>query len=484
MDNFKKSVLCLLLSSLPMMGHAELNITDGENSDGVVLFDKTPNESNVNTIETPVQSQQRMLSPNPPKSENTVELDLSGDGDSSDLSQEEINAIEAQGGSIVRSSSPAPVQQFKKGYGSAVMKNVPIGSPYPAFFSDLDKLIEIAKENPISATSGNGMPVLRYGSKGDNVALLSQALISKGYLKLEGAVPTPNVFDDDILASVKLAQSDLNLTVDGVAGPQLYSALGVSAAKITAEELTAWKNQIQTLIEIARTEGRSKVIIVNIPSYTLKAIDVNTGEVVVESKVIVGKSIHQTPITRMNMVGLKYNPNWTPPMSVIKRSVLPNLSSGNSYVRSHGLKAVDSNGNQYSLSNVSREEVLNGTYRIQQSPGTNNSLGVLKFETDNKDNIYLHDTNQRYLFGQNDRSLSLGCVRVQDWPRLAEFVSSMDIPTIQKNLDKGKTYIQRIDKTPIFMTYSLVDVVKGKADKFKDIYNQGGSLNNQYTNLQ
>ena len=73
---------------------------------------------------------------------------------------------------------------------------------------------------------------------------------------------------------------------------------------------------------------------------------------------------------------------------------------------------------------------------------------------------------------------------MQDWPRLAEFVSSMDIPTIQKNLDKGKTYIQRIDKTPIFMTYSLVDVVKGKADKFKDIYNQGGSLNNQYTNLQ
>ena len=44
----------------------------------------------------------------------------------------------------------------------------------------------------------------------------------------------------------------------------------------------------------------------------------------------------------------------------------------------------------------------------------------IEFETDNKDNIYLHDTNQRYLFGQNDRSLSLGCVRVQDWPRLAQ----------------------------------------------------------------
>ena len=76
MDNFKKSVLCLLFSSLPMIGHAELNITDGENTDGVVLFDKTSNANNVNAVETPVPSQQRMLSPNPPKSENTVELDL------------------------------------------------------------------------------------------------------------------------------------------------------------------------------------------------------------------------------------------------------------------------------------------------------------------------------------------------------------------------------------------------------------------------
>lgn len=489
MNKFKKSVLFLMLSSVSVASYADLNITQG--GDDVVLFDKTTNSQPSSLVTKPDNvSSGRMLSPAPaqnknfsPNNNNSVELDLSGDGDSSsdDLSPEEVRAIEAQGGSVVR-SSPAPVNAVKKGYGSSVMQGVKIGSPYPNFFTDLDKLIEIAKENPISASSSNGVPVLRSGDKGKYVTLLAQALISGGYLKLEGAVPTPDVYDEDILAAVRLAQTNLNLTIDGVAGPKLYSALGVSASKITAGELIAWKDQINGLVETAKSEGRSKVIIVNLPSYTLKAIDVNTGEVVVESKIIVGRPIHQTPITRMNMVGLKYNPNWTPPMSVVKRDVLPNLSSSNSYIRSHALKAVDSNGNQYPLTSVSRAEILNGTYRVQQAPSIGNSLGVLKFETDSADNIYLHDTNQRYLFDKNDRSFSLGCVRVQDWPRLAEFVSNQDIPTIQKNLDKGKTYIQRIEKTPIFMTYSLVDVVKGKADKFKDIYNQGSSLNDQYVN--
>lgn len=492
MKKISVPLLFVILGSMPVISHAELSISEDSQTDinstgsdsgnSVVLFDKTHSGSSLitrpdNTRSTNYSGNEEADSP----SKNSVEISpgtnsdySAGEGDSSDLSPSEIQSIEDQGGTVVQSSSK-PKSTITKGYGSNVMKGVPVGTPYSTFFADLDKQIESAKTNPIRATSSAGMPTLRMGAQGSNVAVLSQVLISKGYLKLDG-VETPTVYDQDIADAVKLAQSNLGLTPDGVAGPKLYSALGVSRNTISSEELQAWKDQLVKLMDIARSEGNDKVIIVNIPSYTLKAIDVNTGNIVVESKVIVGKPIHQTPIYRMNMVGLKYNPNWTPPMSVVKRDILPNMSESNRYIASHGLKAIDGKGNAYSLSSVSREDILRGRYTVQQAPSMGNSLGVLKFETDSPDNIYLHDTNQRYLFANNERSFSLGCVRVQDWPRLAEFVSGLTIPQIQANLDKGRTYIQRINKTPIFITYSVVDMVKGKADKYKDIYNQGGSL--------
>ena len=43
----------------------------------------------------------------------------------------------------------------------------------------------------------------------------------------------------------------------------------------------------------------------------------------------------------------------------------------------------------------------------------------LKFNFPNKYAVYLHDTNQRYLFARIIRSLSHGCVRVQEWEKLA-----------------------------------------------------------------
>jgi murein L,D-transpeptidase YcbB/YkuD len=52
-------------------------------------------------------------------------------------------------------------------------------------------------------------------------------------------------------------------------------------------------------------------------------------------------------------------------------------------------------------------------YRLRQDPGPNNALGRLKFQLTNDFRIYLHDTPTRGLFGQSDRDLSHGCIRVE-----------------------------------------------------------------------
>ena len=47
---------------------------------------------------------------------------------------------------------------------------------------------------------------------------------------------------------------------------------------------------------------------------------------------------------------------------------------------------------------------------------------MVKLIFPNKYSVYLHDTNHRSYFDKTDRSLSSGCVRVQNVLKLAEYL--------------------------------------------------------------
>lgn len=462
-------VVSLLALSIAGNAYADFNITNQADGNSEVIFDKSNTQNNE-------VSSSRFLNP-PASSNNTIIFEDDGN---QDMTPEEANAIKAQGGSIsdagedaetdVNTSVVAKSNVGGDGYAQRSARNIPTMQTYGSYVENLDNNINVLKSLPIVQTEVRELklPVLKVGSNGQNVEILSQSLVDHGFLDLAG-LPLPNTYDEDIKNAVMLAQRTYGLKEDGIAGPQLYSNLSMNNAQ-KLKDLLAWRDQVVSFINTAKEEGSKYAIIVNIPSYTLHAINVETGEEVVQSKVIVGKPIHQTPVYRMNLVALKYNPTWTPPMSVIKRSVLPNVNSG--YVRSHGLRAVDGRGNSYNLNSISPSDILRGRYTVQQPPGTSNSLGILKFETDSPDDIYLHDTNERSLFGRASRSFSLGCVRVQQWPDLAAILIESDKEGVFKNINKGKTYIQKVNKTPIFITYSLVDSVEGKIGHYADIYNK------------
>lgn len=462
-------VVSLLALSIAGNAYADFNITNQADGNSEVIFDKSNTQNNE-------VSSSRFLNP-PASSNNTIIFEDDGN---QDMTPEEANAIKAQGGSIsdagedaetdVNTSVVAKSNVGGDGYAQRSARNIPTMQTYGSYVENLDNNINVLKSLPIVQTEVRELklPVLKVGSNGQNVEILSQSLVDHGFLDLAG-LPLPNTYDEDIKNAVMLAQRTYGLKEDGIAGPQLYSNLSMNNAQ-KLKDLLAWRDQVVSFINTAKEEGSKYAIIVNIPSYTLHAINVETGEEVVQSKVIVGKPIHQTPVYRMNLVALKYNPTWTPPMSVIKRSVLPNVNSG--YVRSHGLRAVDGRGNSYNLNSISPSDILRGRYTVQQPPGTSNSLGILKFETDSPDDIYLHDTNERSLFGKASRSFSLGCVRVQQWPDLAAILIESDKEGVFKNINKGKTYIQKVNKTPIFITYSLVDSVEGKIGHYADIYNK------------
>ena len=105
----------------------------------------------------------------------------------------------------------------------------------------------------------------------------------------------------------------------------------------------------------------------------------------------------------------------------------------------------------------------------------------MKFNFPNKFSVYLHDTNQRYLFSNKKRALSHGCVRVQAWNELAKFILRNDslqttnaIPIDSLNswlATKQKKYVPVRRPIPLFIRYFTCDVANdGKLVFYDDVY--------------
>lgn len=367
---------------------------------------------------------------------------------------------------------PKPIIKGKDNKDGFAQKNTAsIPSPYAGggYLEMLDNEVMRLQDLPQSEelySKGKVLPILKEGSQGENVKILMSGLVANGFLSEEVANQNVNnSYNYDITKAVKDAQDYYGISVDGVSGKEVYRNLFVPKEE-RINEIKEWQSKIDEMVEIGRKEMKPYIVVVNIPSYTLHVIDTNDKTELLQSKVVVGKSSSQTPIGRSNIVGLKYNPTWTPPMSHIKKSVIPGMRIP------YGMYVVDSRGNKVDPTTVTAEGLLTGKYSVQQPAGANGALGLLKFETDSTDSIYLHDTNHRSFFDRKGRALSMGCVRVQQWPALAAILANSDKNYIFGNINKGKTYIQRIDHIPVFYTYSLVDNVDGKVGYFNDVYSR------------
>lgn len=58
--------------------------------------------------------------------------------------------------------------------------------------------------------------------------------------------------------------------------------------------------------------------------------------------------------------------------------------------------------------------LISGAYGIAQRGGKGNALGRIIFRFDNNFSVFLHDTNSKGVFGQEDRGVSHGCIRIEN----------------------------------------------------------------------
>lgn len=165
------------------------------------------------------------------------------------------------------------------------------------------------------------------------------------------------------------------------------------------------------------TQG--KRIIVNIPAFHLYAYD---GNELLDMRVVCGARTTKTPQLTSKIEWMEVNPQWVIPMSIINKEV-SHRAGDSAYFARHRYDIVNKETNEVvNATNVSRQMLLSGKYRVAQKGGAGNSLGRIVFRFKNRYSVFLHDTSTPSAFERDVRALSHGCVRVSRPFDLASFV--------------------------------------------------------------
>jgi len=229
---------------------------------------------------------------------------------------------------------------------------------------------------------------------------------------------------------------------------------------------------------VSAIKRNNRIVLVNIPSATLKAYDSN--KLIMSMRVVVGKSWTQTNTLSSVVKQVVLNPYWYVPVSIIKKEMIPKFKKDPAYFSKHNYTVIDGSGKTVDLSNVNTSSYSenNFPFLIRQATGASNSLGLLKIEFDSPADIYLHDSPEKQLFKNTSRFYSHGCVRLQKPIDLGKWllrdntkeIDSFDF--IHPEKYTKPQYISVKIPTQVIIWYSLVDFdKKGALNFFKNIYN-------------
>lgn len=222
-------------------------------------------------------------------------------------------------------------------------------------------------------------------------------------------------FDDKLDAAVRLFQARHGLIINGQIDEPTYHAMNVPTDyRLNQLRLNAMR------VEQLAPALSDRYVLVNIPAATIEAVE--ASQVVQRHTAVVGKADRATPILNSKVHQVKFNPYWTVPKSIIRKDLIRYMNEDPEYLTKFRIRIFDGNGSELQPLDIdwSTDEAVSYTFR--QDPGAENSLGRAKIDFYNKYDVYLHDTPQKGLFGENARFHSSGCVRVDQidtlvaWP--------------------------------------------------------------------
>src|SRR6476620_640695 len=192
-----------------------------------------------------------------------------------------------------------------------------------------------------------------------------------------------------------------------------------------------------------RDLGKTHVVL-NIPDYNLRVY--NNGAEVWQTRTVVGKAGHETPLLTETMKFITLNPTWNVPESIIYNELLPIYETSDPQIfERQGLKM---------------ERTADGKIRVNFP---------------NKFLVYQHDTPEKNYFNHDKRAYSHGCQRVQDPLKYAELLLSYASPkanyteaSIKRMLGGEERQLDFVNQIPVHLMYQTAFVDEAGKLQFRD----------------
>ncbi|MES2286528.1 MAG: L,D-transpeptidase family protein [Bacteroidota bacterium] len=271
-----------------------------------------------------------------------------------------------------------------------------------------------------------------------------------------------NIIEDSdsikLVKAIKNFQCRHNLTEDGKIGKLTFKALQRSKRDYVHQiqmNMERWRNYYSPY--------EKQFVWVNIPKYEMRVVEDDT--LVMRSNVIVGQPDHKTPILKSTIRYFLIYPYWTVPLSIATKEILPILKRDTSYLRRKNFEVLDYRNRVVETAiNWKKYSKNYFPWKLRQRMGDENSLGILKFNFENKYGVYLHDTDNRRLFKREMRAMSHGCVRLERFIDFAKFLIRDDkrnypLDSLKMDLLKEEQkYVYIKHPIPIYINYFTTEV--------------------------
>ncbi len=329
--------------------------------------------------------------------------------------------------------------------------------------------------------------------------LLSDAFLSYADALARGAMPIEERMDDEDLTpepvdivsviDAAIAAPDPAKVIEALAPASAeYEAIRRAYAEYRAIALgtqSVRSKTVRTSSErTAAAEPRIRQLVVNLERLRWLPRQIPRDRVVVNAaiarlqlfrddrpvfttRVVVGETDKQTPELQSMINDVLFNPPWNIPRSIAQKEILPKLAADPGYLASHHMR-FRSNG------------------AIQQEAGAYSALGRLKFEMNDRYDVYLHDTPTKSLFQSTARMMSHGCVRVENPRTLAVMLLGQPMEAIDKGIAAGHTNRRALPgPMPIFIVYQTAYVESDGSVQFRgDPYERDAEIWRYLTRVQ
>jgi L,D-transpeptidase YcbB len=216
-------------------------------------------------------------------------------------------------------------------------------------------------------------------------------------------------------------------------------------------------------------------ILANVPEFMVYLY--KDDKVIHTERIVVGETGKQTTIFSRNLKTVVFKPMWRVPESIKVRELQPNLLRGGSMFRQYDLELQTKDGQTLDYRSIDWRTADIKNYEVVQPPGRKNVMGVVKFTFPSQHTIFMHDTVDKWMFAQSQRTLSHGCLRLRNPMKMAELVlaedKGWDAAKVEQTMSDGPRNNEIVieKKIPMHLVYFTAWVGDdGKVRTFGDIY--------------